>query len=154
MKKVTILRGLPRSGKTTLANKLKNEEGGTILSRDCFRLAIYGQRFLQQAENFVWGSVMDAFKALILAGNEHIIVDDTNMSHREIENYANPAAELNYEVIIMSMQTDAATCTKRAKACGQDDLTPVIARMAQKYFKEDMFVYDGIFTVSYWMEGG
>ena len=70
--------GLPRSGKSTWAKKA----GHPIVSPDAIRLALHGQRFISEAEPFVWAIAKAMVRALFLAGHSAVILDATNNTRK------------------------------------------------------------------------
>ncbi len=73
-RRLILMVGLPRSGKTTLALTY----GFPIVSPDAIRLALHGQAFLKEAEFMVWPLAVLMVKALFAAGHENVILDATN----------------------------------------------------------------------------
>jgi hypothetical protein len=117
--------GLPRSGKTTLANKLRAEEGYVVVNPDSFRLAIHGQRFLASAEPFVWAAVYASVDALMLSGHR-VIVDATNISRERREPWQSRGG---YPLV---MGTTTEECIRRAMFVADGEIIPVIERMARE----------------------
>ena len=95
-KKCWIVRGAPGSGKSTLAKKLG--EGGVVLSSDDF-FTINGKYLFHseaQGDAHVWNQGR-ARKAM-RTGTNPVVIDNTNMTWREIKPYANIAQECGYEI--------------------------------------------------------
>lgn len=117
--------GLPRSGKTTWARS----QAWPIVNPDSIRLAIHGQRFIGQAEPFVWATARAMVSALFLAGHKIVILDATMTSQdRRNEWYSKDWATF-FKVI----NTPAEVCLERARAEGDTDIIPVIERMASRF---------------------
>jgi predicted kinase len=131
MKQLILTVGLPRSGKTTWALTT----GHPIVCPDSIRYALHGQRFLAQAEPFVWAMAYAMADALFLAGHGTVIVDATNVTARRREAWVErfacvpPKAEISFHVI----ETDPATCIERARAEADNAIIPVIERMAAEW---------------------
>lgn len=116
MKLLTILRGLPGSGKSTIA--LRHLTVGTvILSTD---------DIISANGNYLWsGEIMasahktNQLKALNAAkkGIPHIIIDNTNTTYKECEPYIKIAQENGYTIEILEPTTEWAKnpeeCAKR-----------------------------------------
>ena len=119
--------GLPRSGKTTWARAYSKAQGIPIVNPDSVRLAIHGQRFIAEAEPFVWAVVKAMVNALFLAGHDEVIVDATNTTHKRRDEWKSPKWTTRFLVI----STSAEECVRRA---GDDaDMVAVIQRMADTW---------------------
>lgn len=102
MSKLTILRGLSGSGKSTWANSVM---GAVVVSRDSLRAAIFGsdgpdyyQRGdLRQCEQIITEAEHSAIRAGLSAG-KHVISDNTNIETKFIKNIANIGYEMGAEV--------------------------------------------------------
>lgn len=121
-KRLHLMAGLPRSGKTTAARKM----GYPIVNPDSIRLAMHGKRFYAPAEPFVWATAYLMVEALFLAGHEDVIVDATNTTFLRRKEWFDRYESVTLHVI----PTDSATCIERARAAGDTDIIPVIERMA------------------------
>lgn len=127
-KKLILLTvGLPRSGKSTWAR----EQGFPIVCPDAIRLAMYGLRFQAVAEPWVWAMAFTMASALFLAGNTTIIIDATNVSKRRRDEWRTKFPDCAVEVKVFD--TSPKECKKRAILTGQEDLLPVIDRMAKDW---------------------
>lgn len=114
--------GLPRSGKSTWARS----QSYPIVNPDSIRLALHGQRYWAPAEPFVWAMAKAMVRALFLAGHRHVILDATNMSRKRRDEWQSEEWGTFFKLFCET----ALVCKERAKATGQDDLLPVIDRMA------------------------
>lgn len=157
--KITLLIGLPRSGKSTWANEVWIREHDwygyprLILSGDDIRKAICGERFNSYTEDFVAATLHVALRALFNRGH-HILVDDTHSSWKNIlpKLYIDPNLEVewmipNKEVHSKEFKEYVGLCKLRAINTNQADLIPVIERMASNLakllptFDEDLVKY-------------
>jgi len=79
MAKLIILKGLPASGKSTLAEKIVRESGNTVrVNRDLLRTMLHFGKWSGRNE----GKTIDAEKSLILTflrAGTNVVVDDTNL---------------------------------------------------------------------------
>src|SRR6185503_16474175 len=119
MKIVYILRGLPGSGKSTIATKLINIQDGFahIFSADQFFINEYGDYIfnsssLKQAHEFC----RNRFSAAIKNEIHPIVIDNTNTMKWEYDWYIEQASLAGYshQVIIVGEFSDEA-CTYYAK---------------------------------------
>jgi predicted kinase len=115
--------GLPRSGKSTWTKQQRLP----IVNRDAVRLALHGQRFLAEAEDMVAAMTKYMAKALFLGGNQTVIVDECNVSEKRRELWLSD----KWDTVFQYFDTPVEECERRAIATGQEDLIPVINRMAE-----------------------
>jgi predicted kinase len=127
-RKLWITVGLPRSGKTTWARS----KGWPIVNPDSIRRALYGQRFVTKCEPWVWLIVYAMVEALFLAGHDNVIVDATNVTQKRRDEWTTRdfgADETEFVVI----DTPPDKCLERAKMEGDEEIQPVIKRMAEEW---------------------
>lgn len=117
--------GLPRSGKTTWARS----QAWPIVNPDSIRLAIHGQRFVSEAEPFVWATAKAMVRALFLAGHKIVILDACNNSQKRRDEWDSGEWATFFKVI----DTPKETCLERARAEGDTEIAEVIERMADKF---------------------
>ena len=126
---LTIMCGLPRSGKTTYAMKMA--ERYVRISPDDIRRALHGQAFYGPAEPFVWAIAETMTRALLLVGR-HVVIDATNTTVRERLRWRQIASEFDTRLDIYWIRTGLETCLARQRP---DEAVPddVIRRMAQRF---------------------
>ncbi len=117
--------GLPRSGKTSWAQ----EQGSPIVNPDSIRLAIHGQRFISDAEPYVWAVAKTMVRALFLAGHSKVILDATNITQKRRDEWLDDRWSTQYHII----DTPVLECIARATGEGDMSIIPVIERMAASY---------------------
>ena len=127
MNKLILMVGLPRSGKTTWAK----QQGFPIVNPDSIRLATHGQRFYGPAEALVWAFAYLMVDSLFRAGHETVIVDATNVSEKRRSEWGKrfPNAVVIHHII----ETSPEECLARARAVEDDEIIPVIQRMAKEW---------------------
>lgn len=102
-----ILRGLPGSGKSTIANLLRGFQPckSAIVSADEYFMSVDGYKFdkskLGEAHEFCFSNFKNA--CLI---NLNIIVDNTNLSFKEYSKYIQWAKPQGYSIQIITIETD------------------------------------------------
>lgn len=112
-----MLRGLPGSGKSTLAEKLAAENYGAVVSADDYFVGEDGvyrhdRSQIRQAHDDARRRIADAADSWPC-----IVVDNTHITRRDMEEYFRLAARLGSTVILIEPTTpwawDADQCTKR-----------------------------------------
>ena len=107
--KCFILRGLPGSGKSSLAIMLEH-----YLSDNCLTFSAdrYFENYMGEY-NFDSSKIgkahadcLERFTACVLKGEDHVIVDNTNTQEWEYEKYVKLARQQGYDVIILRVETD------------------------------------------------
>lgn len=130
MKILKLLIGFPRSGKSTYAKMLKDERGYVIVEPDALRLAMYGQRWIKKMEPYIWAITYSMVEALFLVGHDKVVIDATNINEEARKPWFDRYNKEGYEVQLVIINTKKDVCIERAKLTGQEDLIPVIERMA------------------------
>lgn len=121
--------GLPRSGKTTILRPLAEKLGAPIVKKDDIRLALHGQRYVAESEDFVRAIAKVMIRSLFLSGSKVIIADETHYSKAARRHTEDPAWETRY----LEVPTSPDVCKERAIATGQPDLLPVIDEMYSRF---------------------
>lgn len=120
--------GLPRSGKSTYCNQWVLEKPGRVkVCGDDIRLALTGERFNSHVEPYISAIKSTMIKTLLL-GDFEVIVDGTHTTERSIKQILQ--IDKNAQFIVFD--TDLKICKERAKLTNQEDLLPVIDRMASQ----------------------
>jgi predicted kinase len=121
--------GLPRSGKTTWAKAFATDHCAPIVNPDSIRLAIHGQRFVAEAERFVWATAHAMVRALFLAGHELVIIDATNTMRKRRDEWKSADWQTAFQLFDASKEE----CLRRAAAMNDAEIAPVIERMAAQW---------------------
>lgn len=115
--------GLPRSGKTTWASS----QGVPVVNPDSIRLALHGKRFIPRSEGMVWAIAKIMVRALFLAGHTIVILDScatTKERRAEWDEFPNTR---------VWFQTSVSECLARARAEKDEEILPVIEKMANQF---------------------
>jgi predicted kinase len=127
---VYIMVGLPRSGKSTYAKRHKGL--CAIVSADQLRYLVYGQRFWGPGEDLMWAIRKIILKMLMEQGID-IVIDETNTTVSRRKPIVDLAREYGYFVEAVIINTAERVCIERAKSEGDDNLIPIIERMAGQF---------------------
>lgn len=143
MKKVIVMRGLPGSGKSTYAKELLAETTNTYkrINRDELRLMFDAGYTSNGNEKFI-KKVRDILIVKALEEGKHVIVDDTNLSERNITRITQLVDEFNKEhnnnvsIEVKEFDTPLNECiardAKREKPVGEK----VIRDMHRRFFSD------------------
>lgn len=122
MKELYLTVGLPHSGKSTWAK----QQNWPIVNPDSIRLAIHGERFISQAEPFVWAVAKTMVRALFLAGHDKVLLDATLTTPERRSEWNSTDWTSRY----ILFTADKQECIRRARVIDDEYIVPVIERMA------------------------
>lgn len=140
MKTVTILKGLPASGKSTWAREQVLAKPGSVkrVNKDELRQMLDCGHWSKSNEKFVL-NLRDSIIADALIDGKHVIVDDTNLDPKHEETIRSIAkAGRDIKVIINDsfLQVPIDVCIERDAARGDKSVgEKVIRDMAARYLK-------------------
>lgn len=125
-----VMVGLPRSGKSTWAV----QQGLPIVSADAIRSALYndmgeGESFLKSAEPMVWVICTLMVNALFKAGNTRVIVDNCHVKRK----YRDEWQSDKWQTWFKNIDTDWELCIGRAKVENDEEIIPIIEKMANEF---------------------
>ena len=133
IKKMFILMGLPRSGKTTLRNMILNEFYHIVpVSADDLRYEIYGQRYWQNGEDDVWAFRKHHLNSLMKNGTT-ILIDETNTTKKRREPLLKLCDEYGYTPVYLHVYTLSCECIRRAKNENDTYIIPTIERQSEQF---------------------
>ena len=125
MKRLICMMGLPRSGKSTVALTL----GHPIVSPDALRLTMYNRPFWSPGEKLIWAHANVMVRALFEAGHETVVLDATNYSRAQRDQWRN----VNWKTEFWHVPTSKEICLQRAIDNGQDELLEIIEMMDTRF---------------------
>ena len=127
---VTLLIGLPASGKSTYAAE---EKPDLILSSDKIRGELYGDESVQGNPAQVFSILYGKMEEAINDGAEHIIIDATNINRKDRAKAIEIAKGGNHIVRAVVMDTPIAVCIRRNDARKRKVPDFVFDKMLRKY---------------------
>ena len=106
MKSLFLLRGLPGSGKSTIAESLSENGKYPIFSVDSyFTNADTGEYHFEFDKNqFAYSQCIENTKAALEAGHDKVIVDNTFTMDWEMKPYFKLASEYHYRLFVMTVE--------------------------------------------------
>lgn len=144
--KVTAMRGLPGSGKSTKARQIASETGAVVVSRDDLRKAFYGTYtgLTQDDENFITAVENAAIERALDAGKD-VVVDAMHLKKRYLDRVYALAVKngAGFEVCAVTATLEECIAGNRGrdeKAVPED----VIRSLHQKFGKNIDKPYTGV----------
>jgi len=134
MKTITLMCGLPRSGKSTWISE--NKEHQVVLSADDLRYLVYNQRFWQDGEALMW-SIHNIILNMLLQQGADIIIDETNVSKKRRKPIIDMAKQYGYWTNCVWITTSKDECLNRASKLNDLFIIPVIERMSGEFEKPE-----------------
>jgi predicted kinase len=123
--------------------------GKPIVNPDAIRLALHGQRFLEEAEPMVWSIAMYMAKSLFLAGHNEVIVDATNTTRKRRDFWKHDLWARKFVHIDASKEA----CLEIAKQANDTEIMPVIESMAKQFTSvtsDELWLNESYETVKPW----
>lgn len=109
---LTILIGLPRSGKSTWAKQ--NAGDAVIISSDWIRENILGESYsyADSANAIVW-TIMDAAVRIVLGQGKAVVLDGVNLTKATRSYYVSIARKLGAKITMVVLYTPIEECLRR-----------------------------------------
>jgi len=113
MAKLIVLRGLPASGKSTLAKEMMEHDGNIVrVNKDLLREMLYWNKFSGKNEGFIW-EVERMIAKHFLDQDRNVIVDDTNLNPNTFGSWFQFAKDNGHKIEHIDIDTDWETCIRR-----------------------------------------
>lgn len=133
IKKIFILIGLPRSGKSTIREMILDKHFYIVpVSADDLRYEIYNQRYWENGESDVWNFRKHHLNSLMKNGTT-ILIDETNTTIKRRAPLLKLCDEFGYTPIYIHIDTDKEICVERAKKINDTYIIPTIERMSEQF---------------------
>ena len=123
-----MMRGLPASGKTTLAKQIM-EQGGNYcrVNKDSLRKMLHFSKFTPANEGVVNDIEAEIVRKLLEKG-KNVIIDDTNLTKKHEERWSGIANECNAKFNINKLKTPMDECIQRDAFRGEDSVGEHVIR--------------------------
>ena len=105
MKFAYVLKGLPASGKSTVAEVLSKVLEYPIVSQDIFRQAKISEHKIRRLE--------DMALTMELKSNDGVIIDDTNLNPERMDQIKNVLSDANAKLIEVPLNVPPEKCVER-----------------------------------------
>lgn len=137
---LTIMCGLPRSGKSTWIEN--NKDNKVVVSNDWIRENILGTTYSDKANAIVW-SIADATLRIILSQGTDVIYDGIHLTKSVRKFHIDLARQCGAKVKIVVLKTPLEVCLERNK---KNKKLPdaALEKMAKMYEYPDSTEYDEI----------
>ena len=146
MKQIIMMRGLPASGKSTVASALCTHKLVARVNRDLLREMFNYGVYSGKNEKSVVSAEITLVKHLINSGIEHVIIDDCNLNPANEEMWRRVADGLQAKFSIEKVDTDVETCIlrdqQREKSVGADVINNMAIQYGLKKVEGDVVVCD------------
>lgn len=132
--KLIMLRGLPASGKSTIAETIVREGGGNWVrvNKDMLRTMLHFDNFSHNREALTQQAEL-AIAIEALANNINVVVDDTNLGERHHSLWSGLAADCGASFYTRNVGTDYLECMRRDNGRDKKVGAHVIMNMSMQY---------------------
>lgn len=113
MSKLTIMRGLPASGKSTRAAEIVKASGNMVrVNKDLLREMLHFKKWTGINES-ITRAMARGIARECLTGGINVIIDDTNLNEGTLQSWKDLAKEMGLEAKVVNMETPLEECIKR-----------------------------------------
>jgi predicted kinase len=112
---------------------MASKHGWVIMNPDSVRLALHGQRYLAESEDLVWAVARIMVRSLFLAGHNKVVVDATNIKRYYRDQWRPRTGDCWDRVVHCLIPATKKTCIRRAHKTNDQEIVPVIEKMADQY---------------------
>ncbi len=129
---MTILQGLPASGKSTRAQELLKEAGNVVrINKDLLRKMLHFGKYSGYNESLTRSASRSIARDMLSSGI-NVLIDDTNLNEGTLQSWKDLAKELKVDYKVITIDTPVDECIKRDKAREDGVGEDVIIAMAMK----------------------
>lgn len=133
MAKMIIMRGLPASGKSTLAKQLMEDSGNLVrINKDLLRTMLHFDKFSGKNESLTRLAAFVVTECFLTAGKS-VIIDDTNLNPKTLQNWVDLAKHHEAKIEYQDIETPVEECIARDASREKHVGKTVIQKMALQY---------------------
>lgn len=141
MTTLTILRGLPGSGKTTRARELVADDPRCArVNRDDLRMMMFGAKVNLTPAQERAVTLAEHAMARALLSSWNVVADDMNLRPRYVRDWLTIAAQRGADVVVVEMPTTLDECIDRDAQRDAPVSADVIRRIAAKFLPGGRFL--------------
>lgn len=131
--KLTILKGLPASGKSTLAEEIIRSSGNTVrINKDLLRKMLHFDKFTWQNEQ-ITREMSRSLAQILLGTDRNVIIDDTNLNPGTLQSWKDLGKGVNAKIEVINVDTPWQECVLRDAKRENSVGASVIKNMALQY---------------------
>lgn len=133
MPRITILSGLPASGKSTKAKEMLKEGNCVRVNKDLLRTMLHFDKFSGNNEKLTVNTQVAIVKEILSTSSKNVIIDDTNLNKKVVDRWNEVANEHNTTCEYIFIDTPVEECV--ARDASRPDMVgkSVIINMARTY---------------------
>lgn len=131
--KLMMLRGLPRSGKSTWAKEWVLTSGNWYrVNKDSLRTMLHADKWTPQNEKITM-KAQDAIVRSLISSGKNVLIDDTNLGDYHHDRWQNIAKELGAAFEMKTFNADIAELVQRDEMADEKRGRHVIEKLALQY---------------------
>ena len=145
MPKLIIAKGLPASGKSTVAEERIKKDGNTIrINKDLLRKMLHFDKFTGVNEGYTRNAARELAR-IFLRSNVNVIIDDTNLNTGTMQSWKDLGKEMDAKIEIMdlidvSIEECISRDMKRENQVGEFVIKNMAIKAGIKTFEKDSIV--------------
>ena len=127
-----VMVGIPGSGKSTIAEELKNTYNFQIFSSDRIRAEVLGDENNQTRNYYVFKLLYERLKNTLKEG-KNCIIDSANVTIKDRSNIFKKLSGVDFDAVAYVVPTDVEECIQRDLKRERKVLREVIEKFARKF---------------------
>ena len=132
MAKITLMQGLPASGKSTKAQEIVAQGNTVRINKDLLRTMLHFDKFTGANERLT-GQAAHALARAYLMSDTNVVIDDTNLNPNTVQGWVDLANDVQAKIQYSRMNTSVDECLTRDMHREKSVGRHVIIQMALQY---------------------
>jgi predicted kinase len=132
MAKLTIMQGLPASGKSTRAAELMETSNAIRINKDLLRTMLHFDKFSGKKEGLTYEASRELARTFLKA-RVNVLIDDTNLNPKTVQGWKDLAKEAGAKIEYEFLYTPVEECVGRDELRDKHVGSHVIKQMALQY---------------------